>query len=118
MRKDKNLIVLRNIAQGSSPFFWVTDRGEIKQPKQMATPHLFNAFRMLWNNTVAPAFRVGTFKRHKEVESYPPRYVERAGVELVRELSKRTDLTDDQIDTIHDIALNSDVLSVFNKVTV
>ncbi len=39
------------------PFLWLTQKGELKRPHDMASPHVYYALRMLFNHSVPPEFR-------------------------------------------------------------
>lgn len=74
-------------------FLWVTHKGkEIVLPREMATPHLFYALRMIYNHSVPPCFRVGEFKRYIDVPNWDPRYRAQAIRAFVAELTKRDDI--------------------------
>lgn len=75
-----------------APFLWISHKGEAHYVTDMATPHLFYSLRMLWNNTVPPAFRVGKFKRYSDIPNWSKDYVQRAINELSTELAARSDL--------------------------
>jgi hypothetical protein len=80
-------------------FKWITSDGDALSPKDMATPHLFYALRMIWNNTVPPVFRIGMFRRRSAVGTWPIDYVVQAVDELRKELNTRDDLDTDVSDT-------------------
>lgn len=93
-------------------FMWLTHKGEAYYPSEMATPHLFYSLRMLWNNTVPPVFRVGKFKRYKDIPTWSRDYVKLAIDELARELGTRDDLDIDIQDQLNDILANLTVIEV------
>jgi hypothetical protein len=90
-----------------SRFIWVTDKGELLFLAEMATPHLFFALRMLFNHTVQPAFRVGAFKRHNNVFTWPLDYREQAMRKIYGELQRRTDLEEQYQDELNDMRVNA-----------
>lgn len=103
-----------------APFLWINHKGEAQYPRDMATPHLYYSLRMLWNNTVPPAFRVGKFKRYNDIAGWSRDYVKRAIDELSRELSNRDldlELSDTPGTTIEeqlgDMVANLDVIFAF-----
>lgn len=73
-------------------FVWRTHSGEEYYPEDMATMHLFYTVRMLFNNTCPAAFRVGKFRRYRDVADWSPEYVQQAGKALYDELESRDDL--------------------------
>lgn len=75
-------------------FRWTTHDGREFRPRDMATTHLFNSIKMLYNNTVPPAFRVGEFRRWKDVATWDPEYLQEAMGELASEFESRTDNRD------------------------
>jgi hypothetical protein len=91
------------------PFKWITRDYELLLPSDMATPHLFYALRMMFNNVVPPAFRVGVvsgvkegphqFKRYADIPTWTTEYLYEAAYELTKELLTRDDLksVDDQL---------------------
>jgi hypothetical protein len=93
------------------PFRWVTNKGQILKVKDMATPHLFFSFRMLFNHSVPPVFRVGAFKRYPDVPNWSVEYRQLALEKLLKEIALRADLDADQAAEIKDIQANCEVLS-------
>lgn len=100
-------------------FIWRTHSGEEYYPSEMATMHLFYAVRMLFNNTVAPCFRVGKFKRYRDIADWSSEYKQAAATALVQELATRddtylevTDAVDGATiaDQISDMYRNSEVM--------
>lgn len=91
-------------------FMWETHKGKRIKPREMATPHLFNTIKMLWNNTVPPVFRVGPFKRYRDVGTWDLKYLMRALDELQDEFESRDDIESEDRDLFNDMLLNSDVL--------
>jgi hypothetical protein len=112
MAQQNNSRYYREYYAIADRFVWITDRNEHLMPCQMATPHLFYALRMLFNNTVAPVFRIeqADFIRHNGVREWPTSYIERAAEELLRELDTRTDIEQWQQDQIDDMLLNAELI--------
>jgi hypothetical protein len=77
--------------QSGRIFIWETNDGAKLPVTKMATPHLFYTLRMIYNHSVPPAFRVGDFKRRKNVDQWPLDYRVQAGREIRRELESRKD---------------------------
>lgn len=94
--------------QKSAGFVWRTHKGVDMRPCDMATPHLFYSLRMIWNNVVPPAFRVGKFKRYNDVGEWTDVYLEQATNALLTELLTREDEVDEVVsdsptgETIHE----------------
>lgn len=91
-------------------FIWETDRGELIAPEDMATEHLFYAVRMLFNHTYPPAFRIGEFKRHRNVFKWPLDYREQALLALAIELRGRR-LEEFMRDELSDMQRNAEFLA-------
>lgn len=70
-------------------FVWVSHKGVRYQLDNMAAPHVFYALRMVWNHTVPPAFRVGEFKRYRDVPGWSAKYRREAINQLSAELDQR-----------------------------
>ena len=101
--------------QKQMPFVWETSKGEMICPRDMATPHLFNAFRMLFNHSVPPAFRVGTFKRRSEVNQWPAGYRIQASIAIETELAEREDIESWMRNELQDICDNTKFLVKFAR---
>lgn len=82
----------RKVQPMQREFIWETDDGERLRVSRMATPHLFNAARMIYNHTVPPVLRVGKFIRRLEVHEWDSAYKAQAYRALLRELKTRGDL--------------------------
>lgn len=94
-------------------FVWISHSGREYYPQDMASMHLFYALRMLFNNTCPAAFRVGKFKRYRDIAEWSPSYRQAAGLALTEELMNRDDLdlkvTDSETgDTILDQLMDID----------
>jgi hypothetical protein len=94
--------------QKSAGFVWRSHKGVDYRVTDMATPHLFYSLRMIWNNVVPPAFRVGKFKRYNDVGEWTDVYLEQATNALLTELLTREDEVDEVVsdsptgETIHE----------------
>ncbi len=89
-------------------FVWETDDGDLLFLSEMATRHLFFALRMLFNHSVPPAFRIGTFKRHDRVFGWPADYREQAIRLIFHELTEhREELDSDVQAELDDIQRNA-----------
>lgn len=70
---------------------WTTHKGLTYRVQDMATQHLFYAYRMIYNHTVAPAFRIGEFKRYRDVFDWPAMRARKGMRALEDELYLRKD---------------------------
>lgn len=95
----------------SGDFLWHTMKGEFIYVSAMQTDHLFNAFRMLFNHGVSPAFRVGKFVRHNVIFDWDRDYKELAYDAMYRELQNRL-LNQDQKDELEDIRQNAKAFEI------
>ncbi len=94
-------------------FLWRTHVGDYIYVSAMHTEHLYNAFRMLFNHGVSPAFRVGAFVRHNDVFGWDRDYKEEAYTAMHTELQKRKDeLSQDQKDELEDIRQNAEAFHI------
>lgn len=76
----------------ASNFRWITQDGTIMRVQDMHTSHLYNALRMLWNNTVPRAYVVPPFNHQYKINI--PRPDRKAAVaNLFNELMNRNNLT-------------------------
>ncbi len=71
---------------------WLThDKGSIK-PKEMATTHLFNTIKMIWNHTVPEDMKLKPYKKYKiDTRVYTHSYISQILRLLLQELSTRSD---------------------------
>jgi hypothetical protein len=92
-------------------FMWETNDGDQLFLSDMATPHLFYTLRMIYNHSVPPAFRVGDFKRRKNVDQWPIDYRQQAGREIFKELEGRADYEHWMQLEVKDMRTNADFLS-------
>lgn len=99
----------RTIQEGGR-FVWETDEGDLLFLSEMATQHLFFALRMLFNHSVPPAFRVGTFKRHDKVFGWSADYRGQAIRVMFHELVSHRELDADIQAELNDIQANARVI--------
>jgi len=78
-----------NVAQR---FRWRMRDGEMIQPSEMRTTHLFYTLRMIWNNSVPEHARVGRVKMYHFGPTYTTDYMREAVKSMGKELAERTDL--------------------------
>jgi hypothetical protein len=79
-------------------WLWIDRQGTAQLPSSMITRHLFYTLRMIWNNFMPPAARVGDFRPYTfDLRTHPPEYLMAAILNLGTELFSRTDLRPDQI---------------------
>jgi hypothetical protein len=80
------------------PFKWVTHKGDLVDPADMATPHLFYALRMIFNHSVPEEYqtpplseteKVRGINRYGDVPSWPDSYKKAAVKALAAELNER-----------------------------
>lgn len=71
---------------------WKDREGQFHAPQAMVSRHLFHTFRMIWNNHMPEAARVGAVRLYRFGPFYSPSYMREAVVILGRELMTRTDL--------------------------
>ncbi len=93
-------------------FRWVPRKGDSIRPKDMSTQHLFYALRMMFNNVVAPVFRIDpdNFIRYSDIRGWPLPYLQRASMELLKEIDRRGDLESPLKEQLDDLILNAELL--------
>lgn len=76
-----------------APFEWkqAGERGFLRID-QMATSHLYNVLRMIWNHTAPEPMRLTPFKRYNFSSFYTPEYMAEAVRAMVAELKTRTNI--------------------------
>ena len=95
-KRTKRTKTRGHVAASPNPYYkpvfrWTTHDGKEFRPRDMATTHLFNSIKMLYNNTVPPAFRVGEFRRWADVATWDPEYLQEALKQLTAEFESRGD---------------------------
>jgi hypothetical protein len=73
-------------------FHWRMNGGELVQPANMQSTHLFYVVRMVWNNCCPPDKRVGKVKLYEFGPTYTTAYMRLAVRAMLEELAKRRDL--------------------------
>lgn len=86
------------------PFRWREHGGTFRDPRDMATRHLFFVIRMIWNHSVPESLQLQPFKRYDFDEFYTPEYMRKAVLAIGRELATRKDLTPYWTDQLRHIA--------------
>lgn len=89
---DKRAVVLSSdeTALVDPNFQWKTNDGRFLYPRNMRTSHLFNVFRMVWNNLCEEGFQVGKVRLYTFGAYYlQPGYFHAAILNIGHELSKR-----------------------------
>lgn len=77
---------------------WRTSGGVFIAPKNMETRHLFHTLRMIWNNSMPKHMHVGrNIKYYSFGGFYTEEYMMRSVYHIFHELTKRNDLTEEQI---------------------
>ena len=96
----------------SQEFRWVPRKGDSIRPRDMSTQHLFYALRMMFNNVVAPVFRIDpdNFIRYSDIRGWPLPYLQRASMELLKEIDRRGDLESPLKEQLDDLILNAELL--------
>jgi hypothetical protein len=74
-------------------FRWTTMDCQTLKLQEMATPHLFNCIKMMWNNLVPAQYRVGHFTEYKTIPKMPRKTRAYAIANLFYELMNRNDRT-------------------------
>jgi hypothetical protein len=97
-------------------FLWETHDGERMLLTKMATGHIFNAFRMLFNHTVPPAFRVGEFVRRGDVPFWPMNYITQAMAAFRVEFLSRDDIEPWMKHEMDDMHKNAEHLIIFGQI--
>lgn len=76
------------------PFLWLTHSGDLIEPADMATQHLYYAIRMLFNHTVPAKYRtpesVQEIKKYTDVPKWSKAYKTAASKALSAELRTRS----------------------------
>lgn len=86
--------VLRNNTYPVNPkFFWVTQTCDLIHPTKMKTQHLFNALKMIWNNTMPEKYRIYPMRQWGGVQKWPRGYKKESIENLLAELMNRPDRT-------------------------
>lgn len=89
---DERVIVLSSeeTALVDPNFQWRTKDDRFLYPRDMRTSHLFNAFRMVWNNLNEEGFQVGKVRLYTFGAYYlQPGYFHATILNIGHELSKR-----------------------------
>jgi hypothetical protein len=81
------------IPQASEDFAWIERGGNRLFPVEMRTSHLFFAIRMIWNHSAPDHMRIKPYQKYVFGPVYTNEYMLSAIANLLRELSKRDDLT-------------------------
>ena len=79
----------KDIALG---FRWRDSDGNLHEPEQMETRHLFHTVRMIWNHSVPPVMRTGPHRRHDFGSFYTPEYMRAATKAMLPVLLAREDI--------------------------
>lgn len=83
----------RDIAAG---WQWRSKDGRFTRPEDMETRHLFHTLRMIWNNTMLAAMRVGNVRLYHFGPHYTTTYLADAVCYIGNELLARPDMTPEQ----------------------
>lgn len=85
-----------------SSFFWIQHNGEKIHPTEMKTTHLFNALKVVWNNSVSEEYQIDTARPWLPVWSKT--YCRKAIANLFSELMNRIDRTELMNESLKQIA--------------
>jgi hypothetical protein len=86
------------------PFIWRTSNNKDISIHDMETSHLFNTFRMIWNNFLPKYMAVGNRVKLYQFSPYYTRgYIFRAVKAIYTELMQRHDIKDYQIEGINNM---------------
>lgn len=94
-------------------FYWITQTGDVMRPADMSTPHLFNALKMIWNNTVPKEFILQPFRKWGGIPQWKKEHKRKAVANLFLELMNRPDRTKGMNDILAAMASHS--LKLFKK---
>lgn len=100
----------RIVQKENERFVWKTHKGQLLWLSEMATSHIFFAFRMVFNNSVPPCFRVGDYKPYSDISTWSVEYREQALRKMGEALAERRDLEKNQRAELNDIVLNTRVI--------
>lgn len=113
--KEKVRDVDRFIPNAPDEFVWRSHDGKQYNLSDMATPHIFYSLRMIYNHTVAPAFRVlrpgETMNFYPDVPHWDADYRREACDAFVAELDERDDLPEDLERQYADMKANARVIT-------
>jgi|SRR6516164_9488523 hypothetical protein len=74
-------------------FYWITHTCDRLHPTEMATSHLFNALKMMWNNSVPEQYRIQPYRKWGGIPQMQTNYKRQAIKNLLAELMNRPDRT-------------------------
>ncbi len=75
-----------DFAANRPDFVWQTHKGKFIFPRDMATPHIFNALKMLWNHILDLD---GEYKYYPDIKEWSRRYCHKAISAFTEELWTR-----------------------------
>lgn len=81
-------------------FRWTTMDCQTLKLQEMATSHLFNCIKMMWNNLVPAQYRVGHFVEYKAIRKWSSKKRAYAIANLFHELLNRNDRTKGMDETL------------------
>jgi hypothetical protein len=87
-----------------SRFFWVTQTCDLIHPTQMHTSHLFNALKMMWNNSVQEQYQIVPYRKWGGIPQMEKHYKRKAIANLFAELMNRDDRTEGMNEALRKIA--------------
>ena len=92
-RRGKEIRAITQVGNSvDGSFVWLTTNRESIPVTEMKTLHIFNTFRMIWNNFNSPDRYVGKVKLYRFDYPYTDDYMRAAALEMFCELVERPDL--------------------------
>lgn len=92
-KKGYHDVIMRIYAGGTvEQFKWRSSDGIFHDVEHMATRHLFYTLRMIWNHSAKQQYRIRPYNKYTFSKFYTEKYLKRAVIAMVREVSYRTDL--------------------------
>jgi len=77
-----------------APFEWLQSGGRgFLRVDHMATSHLFNVLRMVWNHSAPEEFKLHPFKRYNFGSHYTANYMAEAVRAMIAELGTRSNIS-------------------------
>lgn len=91
--RDEELAVFQTMSLHDPNFKWKTKNNQFLLPRKMETRHLFYTLRMIWNHTMPEQARLNPYRHYRFGDFYSIEYIQKAIINIGRELLGRDDLT-------------------------